>query len=201
MWFKWPRKNNFASTKFIYTNVFCVFWNKSMNIVDFIRQYWSKTNAKIVNGRYVFYITNKHLLVSTKLFLSTSMRGWNVHGLWHGLWVTWPWLNSLWPSDAIRRQRSGSTLAQVMACCLTAPSHYLNQCWLIIIWSQVTFIVGQFHKRCLNHQSLKSIWKVHIWNYIQISQGPMCKNLALNPTGSKKMMQFTIPTIFLVSIA
>ena len=26
--------------------------------------------------------------------------------------------------------RSGSTLAQVMACCLTAPSHYLNQCWL-----------------------------------------------------------------------
>ena len=28
--------------------------------------------------------------------------------------------------------RSGSTLAQVMAWCLTAPSHYLNQCWLII---------------------------------------------------------------------
>ena len=41
-------------------------------------------------------------------------------------------INSLWPSDAIWRQRSGSTLAQVMACCLMAPSHYLNQCWLII---------------------------------------------------------------------
>ena len=41
-------------------------------------------------------------------------------------------LNSLWPSDAIWRQRSGSTLAQVMACCLLAPSHYLNQRWLII---------------------------------------------------------------------
>ena len=38
----------------------------------------------------------------------------------------------MWPSDAIWRHRSGSTLAQVMACCLTAPSHYLNQCWLII---------------------------------------------------------------------
>ena len=25
----------------------------------------------------------------------------------------------------------GTTLAQVMACYLTAPSHYLNQCWLI----------------------------------------------------------------------
>ena len=30
----------------------------------------------------------------------------------------------------------GSILAQVMACCLTAPSHYLNQCWLIseVLW-------------------------------------------------------------------
>ena len=41
-------------------------------------------------------------------------------------------LASLRPSDTIWWQRSGSTLAQVMACCLTAPSHYLNQCWLII---------------------------------------------------------------------
>ena len=40
-------------------------------------------------------------------------------------------INSLWPSDAIWVHLSGSTLAQVMACCLTAPSHYLNQCWLI----------------------------------------------------------------------
>ena len=40
--------------------------------------------------------------------------------------------NSLGPSDATWRQRTESTLAQVMACCLTAPSHYLNQCWLII---------------------------------------------------------------------
>ena len=28
--------------------------------------------------------------------------------------------------------RSGSKLAQVMACYLTAPNHYLNQCWLTI---------------------------------------------------------------------
>ena len=40
-------------------------------------------------------------------------------------------INSLWPSDTIWWHKSGSTLAQVMACCLTAPSHYLNQCWLI----------------------------------------------------------------------
>ena len=41
-------------------------------------------------------------------------------------------INSLWPSDAIWQYRSGSTLAQVMACCLTASSHYLNQCWLTL---------------------------------------------------------------------
>ena len=40
-------------------------------------------------------------------------------------------VNSVWPSDAILRRRSGA-LAQVMACCLTVPSHYLNQCGLII---------------------------------------------------------------------
>ena len=45
--------------------------------------------------------------------------------------------NSLWLSEAIRRHRSGSTLTQIMACCLTAPSHYLYQCWFItkcILW-------------------------------------------------------------------
>ena len=42
------------------------------------------------------------------------------------------WDKSLWPNHTIWRQRSGSTLAQVMACCLTAPSHYLNQCWPIV---------------------------------------------------------------------
>ena len=41
-------------------------------------------------------------------------------------------VNSLWPDDAIWRHRSGSTLAQVMVWCLTAPSHYLNHCWSII---------------------------------------------------------------------
>ena len=41
-------------------------------------------------------------------------------------------VNSLGPSDATWWQRSGSPSAQIMACCLMAPSHYLNQFWLII---------------------------------------------------------------------
>ena len=40
--------------------------------------------------------------------------------------------NSWWCNDVTWRYRSGSTLAQVMAWCLIAPSHYLNQWWLII---------------------------------------------------------------------
>ena len=41
-------------------------------------------------------------------------------------------VNSLWPSAAIWWHRCRSISAQVMACCLPSPSHYINQCWLII---------------------------------------------------------------------
>ena len=41
-------------------------------------------------------------------------------------WDRWFYFNSLWPSDTIWKHKSGSTLAQVMACCLMAPSHYLT---------------------------------------------------------------------------
>ena len=41
-------------------------------------------------------------------------------------------INSLWPSDTIWCYWTLSTLAEVMACCLTAPSHYLIQSWYII---------------------------------------------------------------------
>ena len=37
--------------------------------------------------------------------------------------------NSSWPNAIILWNKSESTLAQVMDCCLMAPSHYLNQCW------------------------------------------------------------------------
>ena len=57
--------------------------------------------------------------------------GGSPHKAQQHIFTHW-FFNSLWPSDAIRWHRSGSTLAQVMACCLTAPSHYLTQCPLII---------------------------------------------------------------------
>ena len=52
--------------------------------------------------------------------------------------------NSLWPRDVIWRQESRLTLVQLMACCLTAPSHYLNQCWLVITKVQWCTSEGNF---------------------------------------------------------
>ena len=40
-------------------------------------------------------------------------------------------INSTWPNADIWWHKSESILAQVMACCLMAPSHYLNQCWFL----------------------------------------------------------------------
>ena len=67
-------------------------------------------------------------------------------------------INSLGPSDTIWRHIAGSTLAQVMACCLTAPSHYLNQCWLII--SKV-----QWHPSQSNFTRNTSA--ISHWNYLE----------------------------------
>ena len=60
--------------------------------------------------------------------------------------------------------RHWSTLDKVMACCLMAPSHYLNQCWL-------TFILEQFHKRYLSYESLKLVWRLLIKILIKSPRG------------------------------
>ena len=39
------------------------------------------------------------------------------------------------PHGAYMRRWTGSALIQIMAVACSAPSHYLNQCWLIIIWT------------------------------------------------------------------
>ena len=57
--------------------------------------------------------------------------------LWHLANNVWLTFNSLHPSDVIWWHRSGSTLAQVMTCCLNTSSHYLNQCWFFfsgVLW-------------------------------------------------------------------
>ena len=92
--------------------------------------------------------------------------------------------NSLGLSDAIWRQKSGSTLAHVMACCLTAPSHNLNQCWLIISKVQWHSSKANFtrdtsainHWYCLENQVPKISFKfptgqwVKCWDLVRLIQ-------------------------------
>ena len=58
--------------------------------------------------------------------------------------------NILEPSHVIWQQRSRSTLARVIVCCLTAISHYLNQCWLIIIRVLWHLPQDNFTRHCEN---------------------------------------------------
>ena len=62
--------------------------------------------------------------------------------------------NSLWPGDAIWWHRNGLKLVQAMACCLTAPTHYLNQ-WLLII-TQVLWYSheGNFVGKCQHYDDV-----------------------------------------------
>ena len=81
------------------------------------------------------------------------------------------WLNEdrthQWPVDSYvnrqDRERTESTLAQVTACCLTAPSHYLNQRCLII--SEVQWLSSEGNSMndtlVINHKnSLQIIWNL-----------------------------------------
>ena len=68
--------------------------------------------------------------------------------------VTRPqWVNLLWPNDIIWH-RFRSTLAHVMACCLTTSSHHQSQCWIIISKASWHSSAGNF-TRYLRHPSLK----------------------------------------------
>ena len=80
-------------------------------------------------------------------------------------------VNSLWPSDVIWWQGSRSTLAQVMAHCLTAPSHYLNQCWLIISKAQYHSSEGNSTKDTSAIKHKKIAWKLLIKKFHLILPG------------------------------
>ena len=85
-------------------------------------------------------------------------------------------LKSLRLGDIIWWQRSGLTLAQIMAYCLMAPNYmyYQNWCCLIVCqWCSLAFTWGQFHKRYFSHQPKRLVWRLLISNFIQISQGSM----------------------------
>ena len=85
------------------------------------------------------------------------------------IWNCCPWnvghlvqasicVNSLWPSGTIWGHKSGSTMVQVMACCLMALIHSLNQCWLRI--------PGMHRSAILPKMNMASATKIAFENYI-----------------------------------
>ena len=60
--------------------------------------------------------------------ISHGLDAWICNYMSVKMWL----INTMCPSDTIWWNITGSTLAQVMDCCLTAPSHYPNPCWLLI---------------------------------------------------------------------
>ena len=75
----------------------------------------------------------------------------------------WQSLDSLWP------QRSASTLAQVMDCCLVAPNHYLNQCWLLIS-SVLRF--NDIHLRAISQPMPKLLFCIMSLKIIHLKSRP-----------------------------
>ena len=81
----------------------------------------------------------------------------------------------LWLNDAICQHTSKARLAHVMVCCLTAQSHYLNQCWLII------------SRSCGIHMSTIS------WEIFRISVPDMSLRIRLCIQWCKRYVVLTIP--------
>ena len=73
-------------------------------------------------------------------------------------------INSLWPNDTRWHRRSWSSLVQIMACCLTAPSHYMNQCWFLIsevLWhSPESNLTVSSQDTALYHEFENNIFKI-----------------------------------------
>ena len=93
----------------------------------------------------LLYLTQSSLVTTGSIFSKILIE-----------WATY--IISLWPSDAIWSHRSGSTLAQIMACCLMSPSHYLKQCWFVmnrVLWHYVKSTSPQVLKISIDQMNLK----------------------------------------------
>ena len=124
--------------------------------------------------------------------LLTYILGYNSRELQLYTWVQWEFLyiNPLWPSDTTWRQRSGSTLVQGMACCLTAPNpDYLNQCWLMIseaLW----------HSPDSNFTENTS--DIYCWNEFEIYK---VETVAKSPRGQCDRMKFVFYWIICLNVS
>ena len=110
---------NIVSNPYIFLAIY-------MELINLLKNFCMTNQNGCLNSSVINFINKKYLLfIVPKLWEGNDYLQESHFTYDFPLWFMF---NLLWPSDTISRQRSGSTLAQVMACCLTAPSHYLNPC-------------------------------------------------------------------------
>ena len=68
--------------------------------------------------------------------------------------------NTSWPRDTIWRHRTALVFDHAMVFCQTAPSLYLNQCWLIINKAKWHSLEGSFYMRYHGYQLLRLVWNI-----------------------------------------
>ena len=78
---------------------------------------WTRIHLKICHLFFILYSSEDMPFLFQSVFISSTCACMQLFLLS---------FNSFWPSDAIWQYRSGSTLAQVIACCLTTPSYYVD---------------------------------------------------------------------------
>ena len=122
---------------------------------------WTKFDLSSVRSRH------NHKMVISQETLQASITKISLRITFLKFCPKGQWVNSLGSSDDICQQRSGSTLAQVMACCLMAPSHHLNLCWLNIC--HVLCHSQEVGKISIHDMPLKLL----LSHYNRMSQGPM----------------------------
>ena len=86
------------------------------------------------------------------------------------LWQLTPWAfireltEAQWHVYTWTRSRTRSTLVQIMTCCLTAPSQYLNLCCLKINWTPMIIFEWNFVKNLIvlieENAFESNIWKM-----------------------------------------
>ena len=121
-----PKQNGSHCTDNIFICIYLIEWNFFVYI---FKSHWSlfPMVMMVVRCEYTGISLYNRLAPSRRqaiIWTNDGLVHWRIHQSFN--------FNSLRPSDAIWRHRSGSALAHVMACCLNAPGHCLNQCWLII---------------------------------------------------------------------
>ena len=93
------------------------------------------------------------------------------------IWFNEKLINYLGPGETIWWHRFRSTLALVMVWCLTAPSHCLDQCWLIINEDCWHLAEGNFTETVLDISQYK-VFKNCIYGWVSAKKNvtPLLKH-------------------------